>query len=181
MHLSETIHKKPAEKIIMVVRRHPLTFLPKILLALVMLIVPFVFPILFPGGLQDLFWGPIIVMTGSLYTLFVLALFLTQFVDYYLDLWVVTNERVIDIQQEGLFKRTVSEVDLDRVQDASSNLQGVFSTFFNYGDVNIQSAGAQSKFSFKDVPDPTSVRAELLKWVGHDPYEPDKKPEAKTA
>ncbi len=113
-------------------------------------------------------------MMGSLYTLFVLALFLTQFVDYYLDVWVVTNERVIDIQQQGLFKRTVSELDLDRVQDASSNLQGVFSTFFNYGDVEIQSAGAESKFSFKDIPQPHKVRTELLKWVGHDPYDPDK-------
>lgn len=174
MHLSETIHKKAAEKIVLVVRRHPLTFLPKILLILLLLSVPLVFPILFLGGLEDLFWGPVIVITGSLYSLFVLALFFTQFVDYYLDVWVVTNERIIDIQQQGLFKRTVSEVDLDRVQDASSNLQGVFSTFFNYGDVEVQSAGAESKFSFKDIPKPHEVRTEVLKWVGHDPYDPDK-------
>lgn len=164
MRFSEAIHQKPSEQIQLMLRRHPITFVPKFFLFVVLLIVPFLFPIIFPASIRnDPFWGTVLILLGSAYFLFILVLFLEQFVDYYLDLWIVTNERIIDINQVGLFKRTVAELDLKKIQDVSSDITGFFATFFNYGDVGIQSAGATQKFGFHKVPKPHEVRTQVLK------------------
>jgi len=163
MHLNEVIHKKQSEQIEMMLRRHPLTFVPKIVLFLVLIAVRFIFPILFQETLlQNPFWGVVLFLVGSIYLLLVLVLFLAQFIDYYLDVWIITNERIIDINQAGLFKRTVGELDLEKVQDAGSEIKGFFATFFNYGDVEIQTAGVEQKFKFFKVPKSHLVRNKVL-------------------
>ena len=47
-----------------------------------------------------------------------------EFTDYYLDTWIVTTERIISIEQKGLFERTASELDLISVQDATAEVHG---------------------------------------------------------
>lgn len=163
-HLSETIPLHPTERIKFMLRRHAITFVPKVLLALVLLLAPLVIGALFEAGpLADPFWGPVLILLWSGYTLLILTFFHALFVDYYLDLWVVTNDRILDIHQSGLFKRTVAELDLKQVQDVTSKTIGVFGTFFNYGDVSIQTAGAKEKFSFQNIPQPHRIRGEILK------------------
>ncbi|MBI4098455.1 MAG: PH domain-containing protein [Candidatus Magasanikbacteria bacterium] len=163
-HLSETIHQEANERIKLLLRRHPITFIPKILLVLILLAIPPVVGALFEQGLlADPFWGPVLVLLGSGYILLILTFFHALFVDYYLDVWVVTNDRIIDIHQAALFKRTVAELDLKQVQDVTSKTVGVFGTFFDFGDVSIQTAGAKEKFIFQNVPKPHFIRGQILK------------------
>jgi len=91
------------------------------------------------------------------------VLFFTQFIDYYLDLWVVTNDRIIDIEQFGLFSRITSELDLFRIQDVSSDITGLFSTMFNYGDVIVKTASNNQSIIFRNVSDPNTIRENLIK------------------
>ncbi|OGL88848.1 hypothetical protein A3H75_00975 [Candidatus Uhrbacteria bacterium RIFCSPLOWO2_02_FULL_51_9] len=163
-HLSEAIPLQPDERVKFMLRRHPLTFVPKIILVLILLAMPLVIgAFLEEGPLADPFWGPTLILLGSGYTLLVLTFFHALFVDYYLDLWVVTNDRIIDIHQAGLFKRTVAELDLKQVQDVASKTVGVFGTFFDFGNVNIQTAGAKEKFEFQNIPKPHFIRGQILK------------------
>jgi len=88
--------------------------------------------------------------------------------DYWLDAWIITNERIIDIEQKGLFKREVSEFKLDKIQDVTVDVHGVVQTLFGYGNVQIQTAGSDRIFVFKTVPDPQSIKNKILKV--HDEY-----------
>lgn len=89
------------------------------------------------------------------------------FHNYYLSLQVITSERVIDIDQQGIFKREVNELPLSALEDASYKQTGVFATVFNYGNVILQTAGTTSAttgaedkingFVFNNVPYPAEI------------------------
>ena len=80
-----------------------------------------------------------------------------QFVDYRLDTWIITNERIIDMQQLGLFDRVISELNINKVQDVTAEVHGQIQTFLDYGNVYIQTAGVQERFIFYSVPHPEEV------------------------
>ena len=83
-------------------------------------------------------------------------------IDYYLDALVITNKRILSANQEGLFKHTVSEFRLERVQDVTIEIPNFVATFFHYGNISIQTAGEIS-FSIKEVPQPHQARDLILK------------------
>jgi uncharacterized membrane protein YdbT with pleckstrin-like domain len=93
---------------------------------------------------------------------------MTQFTDYYLDTWIVTNERIINIEQKGLFSRIVSELHLNQVQDVTSETHGIVATFLSYGDVHIQTAGARERFNFKQIDNPEKIKQIITKLVQDD-------------
>ena len=84
-----------------------------------------------------------------------------QWVDYYLDIWIVTTHRIINIEQKGLFRRFIAEHDLDVVQDISVEEQGMLETFLGFGDIHVQTAGATQYFVFKEVPNPFEIGEEI--------------------
>lgn len=84
------------------------------------------------------------------------------FVDYYLDVYIVTNERIVDISQNGFFKRDIAELHLHQVQDVSAKEEGFFSTMFHYGDVTIQTAGERENFVFRSVPHPYIISKKIV-------------------
>ena len=91
-----------------------------------------------------------------------LGLFL-NLTDYYLDIWIVTNERMIFIELKGLFRRFVSSVSLKDIQDITSIIKGIIATFLDYGTLKIQSAGTDGEFLFKQISHPNEVKALILK------------------
>lgn len=82
--------------------------------------------------------------------------------DYYLDVWIITTQRIVDVDQTGLFSRKVSELRFLQIQDISTDVQGFLPTFLNYGDVHIQTAAEQSKFIFHSVPNPYKIKADII-------------------
>lgn len=104
----------------------------------------------------------------SVYYLAVLTFFFQEFIDYYLDTWIVTTERIVSIEQHGLFNRVSSEMHLPLIQDSSAEIRGFLKTFLDYGDVFIQSAGEAQRFIFKNVPHPERVRITILRLAEKD-------------
>lgn len=156
----------PDEKIIKVLRRDLVVLFKKTLLFLFLFGVLFAFALfvttVFPSILQhELF--PLLVILSSAYLLFIWLFFFFSFIDYYLDIWIITNERIINVEQKGFFSRTISEQRLFRVQDVTSEVNGFAPTFFKYGNVYIQTAAEKERFSFEQVPDPNGVRDTIIK------------------
>lgn len=112
--------------------------------------------------LQEGTWGQVTLLFTQIYTLFLtLSLFLI-FAFYYLNVHIITSVRVVDIDQEGLFAHTVSELHIDKIEDVTSKVNGVFGTLFNYGDVFVQTAGTLERFKFEDVPNPAEIEKTIL-------------------
>ncbi len=149
-------NQKPGEQVLLFYRRHWIVLVKIILSSIVLSLIPIFFYIFFSttyAGFNNPTFYATFVLLSSSFSLFVVLFTFSNFVDYYLDVWIVTNMRIIDIEQGGLFSRKMSEKDLGRMQDISANVQGPIATFLNYGDVIIQTAGEQQHFVFKQIPD----------------------------
>lgn len=86
-------------------------------------------------------------------------------IDYYFDVWIITNERIINIEQKGLFVRSVSELKFSRIQDVTSEVRGMIPTILNFGDVKIQTASDEDFFLFRQVPDPYYVKDVIMERI----------------
>jgi hypothetical protein len=98
-------------------------------------------------------------------TVFLIFLWLYIFfvwIDYYFDVWVITNERIINIEQKSLFTRVISEVTLTRIQDVTAAIEGFFPTLFDFGDIMVQTAGEEKHFHFRNVPAPEHHKEEIM-------------------
>ena len=84
-------------------------------------------------------------------------------IDYYFDVWVITNERIVNIEQRGLFNRRISELRFSRVQDVTSSVDGLIPTMLNFGDVYVQTAAEEERFVFRQVGDPFAVKDEVMR------------------
>ena len=76
------------------------------------------------------------------------------FLNWYLNIYVLTNKRIINVTHESIFKRQTTEAPINRVQDVTHKTLGIVSMIFNYGDVIIQTAGHQTLIHFYMVPNP---------------------------
>ncbi|MBP7006323.1 PH domain-containing protein [Patescibacteria group bacterium] len=156
----------PDEKMVYFLRRHPITLSGVFLGYLLVLLLPILSGSFLastrPDLIQDPIIFPVIVLGGSLFFLFCWLFLFQVFLDYYLDVWVVTNQRILNITQTGLFHRQVSELRLYRVQDATASLNGFWNTFFNYGAIEIQTAGEHARFVFEDISHPQDVAKKIM-------------------
>jgi hypothetical protein len=88
---------------------------------------------------------------------------------WYFNVYIVTNERIIDVDFFYLLYNKVSSTRIDRLQDVSYKLGGVVRAVFDFGDVFVQTAGSEPNFDFLSVPHPeTVVRkiVELMEFAG---------------
>jgi len=157
--------QKPGEHVEIVKRRHPVTFLPAIFFFILMIAIPPVMlAIVFEGTVSIA--NPLLHAAGvlllSTYYLGINLFFIGQLVDYYLDITIITNDRIIDIEQKGIFGRQISELDLARIQDVNSEVKGIIPSLFNYGLVEIQTAGEEANFELHDAHDPHGIRARVI-------------------
>ncbi|MEK7506820.1 MAG: PH domain-containing protein, partial [Patescibacteria group bacterium] len=110
------------------------------------------------GGLGELFWFVVV-----LYFIFWWLGLFYRLMIYLLDVWLVTDHRVIDSRQIGFFNRVVAEARLNRVQDVTTHVSGFFETLLNFGQVEVQTAGTEQRISFKQVPNPNVIKEAILK------------------
>jgi hypothetical protein len=162
-------HRKDDEKIILVLRRHPFIVTTKLLFWGVVALAPVALylvlgEVLLPF-ISNQYIYPIVVLFISTYYLYLWLFAFHTFVDYYLDVWLVTNHRIINVEQKGMLNRIISEQQLDRIQDVTSETKGLFSTLLDYGTVHIQTAGEQARFMFKQIPAPARIAQTVIQLV----------------
>jgi uncharacterized membrane protein YdbT with pleckstrin-like domain len=85
------------------------------------------------------------------------AYFLESFLTWYFNVYIVTDERIIDVDFYNLIYKEVSDANIDKIQDVTYKMGGVIRTIFNYGDVLVQTASEVPNFEFLAVPKPDQV------------------------
>ena len=152
------------EKVFLLIRRHWIYFVVLALILLVLLI-PLVVLLVFWFTDPEQFSGPIgnlLIIFAGIYGLTLWAIALYGFVNYYLDVYIVTNERIVDIRQNGFFKRDISELHLRQVQDVDAKVEGILQTLLHFGSVFIQTAGERENFIFEDVANPYTLAKRII-------------------
>jgi len=142
------------EIIYLAVRPHWITNISWFLISIAMLFVPLffkyftflnIFPIQYRFSLV-LFWYLIT---------FIFAF--EKFLTWYFDLFLVTNERVVDIDFNNLLNKHFAEADISVIQDVSFSIKGLLGTFFNFGTVLIQTASEKNQIIFDNVANPQKI------------------------
>jgi len=145
----------PDEEIIKIFNVHFLVLLPNMLKIVAVLMINVLF-IYFFG------FGPfmrIIAIFGFLFIAYY------TFYTYHLwhhDLYILTNKRIICINQHSLLHRSVSEATLDRILSTQYDLRGILQNYLNYGDVNLKIAGFRDGLTLRSVPDPYQVQLDFI-------------------
>lgn len=107
-------------------------------------------------------WINLIVIVFTMVSLLVLFIF---WLNNELDMYVVTNKRIIWIDQISFLDRQVSECSLKDVQEVNSKTKGFFANILNYGSLTIQTAWNASTFHMHIVPDPLQAARQVLNIV----------------
>lgn len=98
------------------------------------------------------------VFFAAAWALVVWIIFFIRWTDYYLDVLLVTNERVIDVEQVGLFVRDIAEARLDCVQDIRIEVVGLLASLMDFGNMYVQTAGSAKEFAIKNISHPGAVK-----------------------
>lgn len=160
--------KRQDEQVHFVLRRHWMAITRHFILLIVEGVIPLGLLAYYRlvGGYEFAINDPLTVLAilfASGYYLFIWLFFFYHWIDYYLDVWVVTDQRIVDIVQSGLFSRTISELNIVQVQDVTSSVKGSTATFLNYGQVYIQTAAENPRFIFEQIPNPRQVAVEIIR------------------
>jgi len=75
------------------------------------------------------------------------------------DIWIVSNQRIIDSAKNHWFHHQMSTADLVDIEDMTVIRSGILNTLFDFGDINCQTAGEVPKFSLRGIPHPREVQA----------------------
>lgn len=84
------------------------------------------------------------------------------FMDFYLDYWVITNQRIIKVKINGFFNETSTSVFLSNIQDITTLTRGFIETAFDFGDIYIQTAGAFRELVMDKIPHPEIVKQVII-------------------
>lgn len=155
-HTNRHFHgQQPAERVLCFCRKHPIVLLrPFLLTGLIMatLAAGIVLLLQLPG--TDAWpWRLLLVAFFLTMTVAHHGFFL-RFLQYYLEIVILTNYRVIDLKKSVFIHDDKEMIDLHEIQDIKKNQDGIWANMFNYGDIVITTASTTSSMSLPDLPHP---------------------------
>jgi len=162
----EALHLDQGENVILEVRKHWIVFAGQAIGLLFTAFLPFilytVFKIFTPKILElNIVSNPHALFLFG-YSLWLLALWLSFYINwtkYYLDVWYVTQKRIIAVDQRHIFDRGISNLRFDKIQDVTIDVKGFLPTLLNFGDIKVQTAGEDNyEFTMTVVRRPEEVR-----------------------
>jgi membrane protein YdbS with pleckstrin-like domain len=172
MHLNHLPNAGKNEYVVLFLRRNWLTVFSIVAVFVLMLALPAGVAFFFRDWVELLLAKPVIgaiaTLITSVYVLCVWLFTFLEFTDFYLDTWIVTNERILSTEQKGLFNRTASELHLAAIQDVTSEMRGMIGTFLDFGDVHIQTAGEKTRFHFDNVDHPEKIKEQIVRLIEED-------------
>jgi hypothetical protein len=149
------------ERVLKLCRRHWLYLWPRLAVMLVAAIgPPLVVAIImskadaYEGTAEKVFW-----VVAGVYLFYWAVRILFAWYRYHNDVWVVTNQRIIDSLRTNPFNLKLSTADLVNVQDMTVERSGILRTVFDFGDVVCQTAADLQEFRITGIPDPREVQA----------------------
>lgn len=161
------------EKIIKIVRRHYLVILPMAITLMLAAIAPIVLGSILVSGFIPVdpditraiieFSAKWKVFGYSLWLLILWIIFFIEWTDYYLDIWIITDRRIIDVEQKGFFNREVTSFRYEQIQDITVETRGLIETFFKFATLHIQTAGHNRDIMIRDAHYPEEARSLILK------------------
>ncbi len=149
--------KDSDEEIVLIVRRHWIAYVPDVLIVFFVLLLPFLltlfsgaFPIL---GTRVLYIGMMIMSVGI-----ASSLLLTTFLKWYYTIHIVTDQRIVVIKMTNALYHSYSEAQLEKIEDITHEHIGFIGTFFDVGNLSVDTAGHEVDFKLSMLPRPREMQ-----------------------
>lgn len=149
---------------IAVVHRHWIfVALRAVVLALVFLGAPLIAMVLGSWSVVQIVVSPgLLLSLVALWGIVLWLVFWQFWTTYALDMWVVTSQRLIDIDYVRMFDRNIAMLDLANIQDVTTHVDGFFASTLGYGSVLVQTAGAGKEFAINQIANPEELRSIIM-------------------
>ena len=159
MSIAKKINLKPEEKIIAVIQPYIIAYGWQYLLGLAFLLISsfFMFRLFFYG-----WWGNIVYGLGMFLGVYII--FRVWFFNY-LNILVVTSDRVVDIHRLGWFDEIISSVSYLDIKDVAVRKKGIAQNLFNFGGLAIATKSRQFILEILNIHNPAKTQL-LLADVG---------------
>ena len=144
----------PQEKILFLARKHLITNLRWIFVSLLLLLLPIAFGYLDFSLILPPSFGLVLAL---FWYLFVFGYAFQQLLSWYFNVYIVTDERIIDVDFYNLLYKSIASAKISQIEDVTATTGGALRNIFDFGSVTIQTAGERREFEFTDIPHPSRV------------------------
>jgi hypothetical protein len=145
------------EEVLLVLRPHPISQLSWILNGLILIIILITIDVIFFNSLTFFQFVVVNLLALSL----IAGFFWYNFLSYFFNVGIITNHRLVDVDYHTVFYKDVSETIYPKIEDVSAKSSGIFASFFDFGDVLVQTAGTNANVQFESVPKPSQVASTI--------------------
>jgi uncharacterized membrane protein YdbT with pleckstrin-like domain len=151
---------KPDEQVIMRIQRYWVSLLPQMIVFTIWFVAPFFFMYpLFRQGQWGVWIFLVLVLSAAFFGL-------RFWFSWYKTIFVVTNKRLIDIDQKGWFSHMSSSIMFSKIDDVSFSKKGVIRTVFGYGTVKIVTTGTSDDVIVEQVKNPARLNNLINEMLG---------------
>lgn len=148
------------EKVIFFIYRHPIVLFDKIILGLFLALVPVITLLAMFFAHPGVLLIRIIVFLMWYWVCFVLVYCIATLVSYRADVFLVTNERIINFDLYNLTARQVEDISLESIQDIQhSSGSGILKGKLDYGNITVLIPGRTLEMN--DIPMPDKIAMAL--------------------
>ncbi|HLC15428.1 MAG TPA: hypothetical protein VJL89_04295 [Thermodesulfovibrionia bacterium] len=167
------VEQEPDEKVLLFLRRHFITNVPWIFITIVLIFIPLIL-FAFRINLQILeaLSLPIrfTVVFTILYYLIVFSYTFINFITWFYNVLIITQKRIVDVDYSDIVIHNIAFTKLTHVQEVNYTQAGFIRSFFNFGDVFIQTAGPEINLEGLSVPQPRRAAQIIANLIGRNAH-----------
>lgn len=143
------------EEVLFVFRKHPIVMRKGLILGLLGPLVGIIPTAVNPNLGLGMFFGGLVagVVLGIL-------VFSPSWVSWHFSVFIVTDQRFIQITQKGLFHRAVADLGLAQIQSVNYEVSGLQQTLLGFGTMKMQTYVGD--LVIRDVHHPAKIQKKLL-------------------
>lgn len=143
------------EKIILVLRQHPITQVKNLFILLFsFLVIPW---LLKTAGILAFFPNQFRLAFNVFLVVLFLGMALRYFLLWFFNVYIITDERIIDVDFLSMIYKNISTAKIENIEDITKQTSGIMASVFDYGTILIQTAATKNEFEFEHVPHPAAV------------------------
>ncbi|HKR82216.1 MAG TPA: hypothetical protein VJR27_04440 [Candidatus Saccharimonadales bacterium] len=149
------------EEVLFIFRKHPIVMRKGLVVASLGLLVGPLYSLILmyarPNNMPSMTF-----FFASMAVSFVLAviLFLPSWIGWHFSVFIVTDQRLIQITQKGLFHRSVVDMGLNQIQMVNYQVAGLAQTLFGFGTIMMQTFVGD--LVINTVHHPATIQKKLL-------------------
>jgi len=147
------------ESVILTTRLHPCVLLKPFLQTAFIFLIPALLYVFLDTG-------PILSWTIAVCLILGLLRAFLAWHAWWNSLVILTDQRVLFLEQRSIVNREFSECSLVSISQVSHQIKGVFNTLFGFGSIEITTGGSPRPFTLPNMPSPYELQNEIQQVTG---------------